>query len=311
MITFLVLTFALVLTYSLAGYMFNIHYGYTGLINLGIAGFFAIGAYTTAILTTPPTETRFAGETYKVGFGMPVWLGVLAAAVVAALVALIVGVIALRSVSGEHLAIMTLGFSEIIRFVAINESWLTRGPMGIMGIPRPFSSVWQGIPYILILLGTLLAVYVICERLRTSPLGRVLRGIRADDLAVESLGKNVLNFRLVSFTAGALFGGMAGAFWAHFSGAIQPQDFSPTLTFLIATSVIVGGEGNNKGVLIGTATVVGLLYQAPRFLPKIGDAWTIPSARFIVIGLLIILILRFRREGIVPKKLVQVEQEAS
>lgn len=306
---FLVLTFALVLIYALAGYMFNIHYGFTGLINLGIAGFFALGAYTTAILTTPPTETTFAGKTYQVGFGMPVWLGILAAALVASLVALIVGIIALRAVTGEHLAIMTLGFAEIIRFVTINEGWLTRGPMGIMGIPRPFSGVWQGTPYILILLGVLLVVYIMSERLRTSPLGRVFRGIRADDLAVESLGKNIFYFRVLSFASGAAFGGMAGAFWAHFTGAIQPQDFSPTLTFLVASSVIVGGEGNNRGIILGSAVVIGLLYQAPRFLPKIGNTWTIPSARFIVIGLLIILILRFRREGLLPKKLVEVEQE--
>ncbi len=311
MITFLVLTFALIFTYAFAGYMFNIHYGFTGLINLGIAGFFALGAYTTAILTTPRTETTFAGETYQVGFGVPVWVGIIAAALVASLVALIVGIIALRSVTGEHLAIMTLGFAEIIRFIAINESWLTRGPMGIMDIPRPFSNVWQGIPYILILLGVLLFIYFISERLRTSPLGRVLRGIRADDLAVESLGKNILYFRLVSFATGAAFGGLAGAFWAHFTGAIQPQDFSTTLTFLVASSVIVGGEGNNRGVMLGTATVIGLLYQAPRFLPKIGNPWTIPSARFIVIGILIVLILRFRREGLMPKQLVRIEQEES
>lgn len=309
MIDFLILTLVLVAIYAIAGYMFNIHFGYTGLINLGIAGFFALGAYATGILTTPHKETYFAGETYSVGFGLPIWVGIIAAILISAFVALIIGIIALRSIKGEHLAIMTLGFSEIIRFVVINEEWLTRGPMGIMDIPRPLQQTLHGLPYLLLLIGFLVLIYFISSRIRVSSLGRVLRGIREDEIVLDALGKDVFYFRVLSLVLGAALGGLAGALWAHFTGAIQPQDFTPTLTFIIASSVIIGGEGNNKGVLIGSLLVVGFLYQAPRFLPMIGNPWTIPAARFILIGLLIILVLKWKPAGILPKKLVQIKEE--
>lgn len=309
MIGFLTLVVTLVLIYSIAGYTFNIHYGFTGTINLGIAGFLAVGAYTTALLTSPPSKTTFAGETYHVGLGMPVFVGIIAGALVASLMALLIGLIAFRALSGLSLAILTLGTAEIIRYMAINEKWLTRGSLGIMNIPQPFYGVWKGVPYLLLLTAILFVVHFVSERLRTSPLGRVLRGIRADKLAMEALGKNTYYFQLISFTAAAAFAGTAGALWAHYVGAIQPQDFSTTLTFLVVSSVIVGGEGNNRGVFVGTAIVIGLLYQAPRFLPKIGNPWTIPSARFIIIGLVIILILQFKKEGILPKQAVDIERE--
>src|SRR5918995_1115763 len=234
----------------------NLQWGYTGLFNVGVAGFVGIGAYASALLTAPDDPVRIGG------FGLPVlvgWLGAMAASGVAALV---VGVAALR-LRHDYLAITTFGIAVTLQLVALNAQRLTGGPFGLQFIPKPLSRAipdafaWT-LAYLGLSLSLLLLVYVALERLVRSPWGRVLRAIREDETAAASLGKRADLFRLQAFVIGCALMGLGGALYAHFVGFIAPEDFLPILTFQIWTMLIVGGSGNNRGAILGAVLVWAL-----------------------------------------------------
>ncbi|HVQ02496.1 MAG TPA: branched-chain amino acid ABC transporter permease, partial [Burkholderiaceae bacterium] len=227
----------------------NLQWGYTGLFNVGVAGFVAVGAYTSAILTTPDTPERFGG------FGWPVALGWLAAMVTSGVAGLFVGALALR-LRNDYLAITTFGIAVTIQLVAVNAQRLTGGPFGVQFIPKPLQGwLGSGIAWNLAYLGIAVAVlataYLALERLVRSPWGRVLRAIREDEDAAASLGKRAFVFRLQSFVIGSMLMGLGGALLAHFVGYIAPEDFLPILTFQMWAMLIVGGAGNNRGAVLG------------------------------------------------------------
>src|SRR5262249_48978425 len=181
------------LTYGIICLGLNVQWGQTGLFNVGVAGFVAIGAYTSALLTTPDAAGRFGG------FGLPIWLGWIAAALLSGAVAAIIGAITLR-LRADYLAITTFGIAIAIQLVALNAETLTGGPFGVGFIPRAFAG-FEDRPVIfnlanLFLVGLITALlYYGLERLLRSPWGRVLRAIREDEAAAQSLGKNVNLFR--------------------------------------------------------------------------------------------------------------------
>ncbi len=191
----------------------NIQWGITGLFNAGIAGFFAVGAYTSAIVTGPAAEGRIGG------FELPVILGLLAAMVMAGLIAWPIGKITLRFRS-DYLAIATIGVAEIIRLVAKSEDWLTNSARGLTGLPRPFGDLdytFSQLAYLGIVLACLLAVYLLVEHQFRSPWGRMMRAIRDNEVSAASLGKNVAYRRLQAFIFGACLMGLGGALLAHFN----------------------------------------------------------------------------------------------
>lgn len=235
----------------------NLQWGFTGLFNVGVAGFVAIGAYTSAILTAPDYPNQLGG------FGLPIVVGWLGAMVASGIAAVIVGLAALR-LRHDYLAITTFGIAISIQLVALNAQPLTGGAFGLQFIPKPLESVfgaglaWNAsyLAMVAVVLGT---VYVALERLVRSPWGRVLRAIREDELAAASLGKRAAAFRLQSFVIGCMIMGLGGALYAHFVGYIAPEDFLPILTFQVWTMLIVGGSGNNRGAVLG-ALVVWLVW---------------------------------------------------
>ena len=308
-LSFLLSIATIVAIYSILTLALNIRWGFTGLLDFGIAGFFAIGAYTSAILTSPHSEELVFGVRHSLGFGVPFLGGLLAAA--AAIVAYLIGIPTLR-LRGDYLAIMTIGLSEIIRYMAVNEKWLTRGSQGIRNLPRPlsgYSNFLDSLFYLLLVVAVLLILYFISQRIYNSPLGRVLKGIREDEIVTGALGKKIFHFRMLAFVSGAAFAGVAGSLWAHYSGSIMPHEFVPDITFLIWVSLTIGGSGNNKGAILGTLVLIGLLQQGTRFLPTIeGYTYLVPGLRLIVIGFVLILCLRFRPQGILPEKAVRVEK---
>jgi branched-chain amino acid transport system permease protein len=256
--TFAYLVFFLViaLTFALACLGLNLQWGATGLFNVGVAGFVAVGAYTSAILTSPPSPDRLAGP------GWPIALGWVAAAVAAGLVALGVGALTLR-LRHDYLAIATFGVAVTIQLLAMNLIGLTGGPFGIHGVPRPFtervaSPLGRNVAYVALVVALVLAVYLALERLVQSPWGRVLRGIREDEAAAAALGKPAAVFRLQAFTLGAMVMGLAGAVYAHFIGFVAPEDFLSILTFQVWTMLVVGGSGNNRGAIVGALAVWAL-----------------------------------------------------
>lgn len=244
------------LTYGIICLGLNVQWGQTGLFNVGVAGFVAIGAYVSALLTTPETAGRFGG------FGLPVWFGWIAAMVVSGAAAALIGAITLR-LRADYLAITTFGIAIAIQLVALNAETVTGGPFGIGFIPRAFGGL-EDRPIIfnlanLALVGTVTALlYYALERLVRSPWGRVLRAIREDEAAALSLGKNANLFRIQAFALGSAIMGLAGAVQAHFIGFIAPENYISTLTFQVWAMLIIGGSGNNRGALLGAVLVWGL-----------------------------------------------------
>lgn len=270
----------------------NLQWGLTGMVNFGIAGFYALGAYASGLLS--------AKAGWPLGIAMPA--AVLAGFLAGGLVALLS--IRLRE---DFLAIVTLGVGEMIRLIVLNEDQITEGPRGLRIEAQPFHAAVGPENYPLFYL-CLVAVFVtityfVCERIRTAPLGRTLRAIREDDVVAGVLGKDVFRHRVQIFAIGGGFMGLAGALYAHYVQNISPDVFLPMVAMFVWMSVIVGGAGNNRGLLIGAGTVIMFL-EGTRFIgdavPGL-DAEKMSALRIIIIGLLLIVTIRVRPRGLVPE----------
>ena len=291
------------LTYGIICLGLNVQWGQTGLFNVGVAGFVAIGAYTSALLTTPDVTDRFGG------FGLPVWLGWIAAPLVAGTAAAIVGAITLR-LRADYLAITTFGIAIAIHLVALNAETVTGGPFGIGFIPRAFGGL-EDRPVIfnlanLLLVGLVTALlYYGLERLLRSPWGRVLRAIREDETAAQSLGKNANLFRIQAFALGSAIMGLAGAINAHFIGFIAPENYVSTMTFQVWAMLIIGGSGNNRGALLGAVLVWGLWSASGALLSAFVPAEYQARAaalQVVFIGVALAALLVFRPRGLLGEE---------
>lgn len=252
-VSYLVFFAVIALIYALLALGLNLQWGFTGLFNVGVAGFFLIGAYASAILTGPAEPGRLGG------FALPVPVGWLGAALAAGLFALAVGVPALR-LRHDYLAITTFGIAITLQLVALNARPLTGGAFGLGLIPRPLHDAIGGgfrwnLAYLGLVATLVLAVHRAIERMVRGPWGRVLRAIREDEAAAEALGKHAFRFRLEAFALGSMVMGLAGAVYAHYIGFIAPEDFQPVLTFQVWAMLIVGGSGNNRGAIAGAFLV--------------------------------------------------------
>jgi branched-chain amino acid transport system permease protein len=270
----------------------NMQWGMTGMVNFGIAGFYALGAYTSGLLTAKA--------------GWPVGLAIPMAAVTGLFAGTLVALMSIR-LREDFLAIVTLGFGEVVRLIALNEDQITEGPRGLKIDARPFAGMFDRESYPLVYLALVAAVvaltFFVAERIRRAPLGRTLRAIREDDVVAEVLGKNVLFHRVTIFAIGSAFMGVAGALYAHYVQNISPEVFMPMVAIFIWMSVIVGGAGNNWGLLAGAGIVMTIL-EGSRFLGdfiEFLDAEKLSSIRIILIGALLIIILRVRPRGLLPE----------
>lgn len=281
----------------------NLQWGFCGLFNVGVAGFVAVGAYGSALLTGPPEPDRFGG------FGLPVMVGWLGAMALSGLVALVVGVATLR-LREDYLAITTFGVAVVIQLIALNAQSVTGGPFGIQSIPKPFGELlgtgigWNAAYLAAVALVLALAWWAL-ERLVASPWGRVLRAIREDELAAASLGKRASAFRLQAFVLGCMLMGLAGALYAHFVGYIAPEDFLPILTFQVWAMLIVGGSGNNAGAVLG-AIMVWMIWSGAgsvirAILPAAEQARG-AALQVVLIGVLIAAILVLRPRGLLGER---------
>jgi branched-chain amino acid transport system permease protein len=302
---YLVFFTVVALTYALACLGLNLHWGATGLFNVGVAGFVAVGAYTSAILTAPPSPDRLGGLAWPIAVG---WVG---AALAAGVVALGVGLVTLR-LRHDYLAIATFGIAVTIQLLAVNLIPLTGGPFGIHGVPRPFSGLvaaplGRNVAYVTLVIALVAGVYLALERLVQSPWGRVLRGIREDEAAAAALGKPAAVFRLQAFTLGAMVMGLAGAVYAHFIGFVAPEDFLSILTFQVWTMLVVGGSGNNRGAIAG-AVAVWALWTASgaaltAVLPQELQARS-AALQTVVIGVVLAAVLLVRPRGLLGEATV-------
>ncbi len=312
--------------YAVVSLGLNAQWGYTGLFNIGIAGFYAVGAYTSALVSGPPPgslDWRVFG-----GWGLPFPVGFAAAGLMAALVALAIGWITIR-LKEDYLAIASIGIAEVIRLVIKNEAWLTNGVWGIKNIPSPLFYPWERLVngfvdahpdlphwalsfiqnsynwlYLAIVLLVIVGVYLVLERALRSPWGRVLRAIREDEVAALAQGKNVPLFKLQAFVLGAAIMGLAGSLYAHYARFLSVEKFEPFYgTFIVWVMLVAGGSGNNKGAVLGAFLVWGM-WAGTEFLTShlpLSDVQA-SALRVVLVGLLLIAILLLRPRGVLGEE---------
>ncbi len=292
MTAYLVAMLILAGIYCLLALGLNLHWGYTGLINFGHVGFFAIGAYTSALATT--------------ALAWPIPAGFVAAVALAGASAYPLGLVSIR-LRTDYLAIVTLGFSEVIRAFLVNERWLTKGTQGLSYIPRPFQQLPTGlneVVFLIVVLLLLAAAFWMVRRLGRSPFGRTLEAIRENEEAAQSLGKYVASFKIRSFVIGAAIAGAAGSLYAHYINYVVPEQFLPLVTFYVWMAVILGGSGSNRGVILGTLVLM-LFLEGSRFvkdfIPFVSDV-KLAALRFMAVGLGLVGLLLYRPQGILGRR---------
>jgi branched-chain amino acid transport system permease protein len=292
----------LILTYIMLGWGLNIVVGLAGLLDLGYVAFYAVGAYSYALLSTQ----------YGLGF----WSVLPIAGMIAALFGLLLGFPVLR-LRGDYLAIVTLGFGEIIRLVLLNWVDFTNGPAGIGSIPGPtlFGAVFSETPppgqqtfsemmgitfsgnhrliflyYIILLLALITNLFT--QRMRRLPVGRAWEALREDEIACKALGINPTNTKLTAFAIGAMFAGFAGSFFAAKQRFISPESFVFIESAIILAIVVLGGMGSQIGIVLAAILLIGL----PEWFRELG------SYRMLAFGLAMVLIMVFRPRGIVAHR---------
>jgi neutral amino acid transport system permease protein len=349
-IVFLTISTAIYALFSLG---LNLQWGFSGLINFGHVAFMTVGAYTTVLLTTK---------------GIPILLAVPLGCILAAFLGFLIGLSTLR-LREDYLGIVTIGVSELIRLVANNEEWLTKGTFGVQDYALPLSSLqpnlfgkiilvftltvifavslWKswlwfknnqqktipalifsflGIAFLttvyicgaislfnytdksglmLLSLLVLALVYWMLQRLIKSPWGRILKAIREDEQIPKALGKNVFWYKLQAFMLGGAIGGLSGSFFAWNLQNVYPSNFEPLITFNAWTIVVLGGAGNNLGTIIGAVIFWGYdtltRLDAFKAIAHLDDA-RLGAFRVMIIGLILIVLMMVRPEGMLGKK---------
>lgn len=279
------------LIYLLLALGLNLQYGFTGLMNFGVVGFYGVGAYISALLTLK---------------GAPIFVGLTAAVIGAAIAAIPLGLLSLR-LRDDYLAVLTLGFAEVVRLVLANEIWLTNGTQGLANIPQPFQNLsYSAQPaafLALLVVLTAIAAWVLV-RIVKSPFGRTITAIRDDEIAVKSIGKDPTIFKTEVFMIGAGLSGLAGALQAHYLTYISPEQFLPIITFYVWMAVLIGGVGRLSGALLGTLFLVVLL-EGSRFardlVPAVSELH-LASLRLMAIGAAIVVFTIYRPEGLLGVK---------
>jgi branched-chain amino acid transport system permease protein len=271
-----------------------VQWGQTGLFNVGVAGFVAIGAYVSAILTTPPSDGHLGG------FALPMFVGWLGAAFAAGGASAFVGGLTLR-LRADYLAITTFGVAVVVQLVALNAQWLTGGAFESLAA----TPVLYDLANLALVAAVVLALYVALERLARSPWGRVLRAIREDERAAMALGKSPTRYRLQAFALGGALMGLAGAMEAHFIGFIAPESYLSSLTFQVWAMLIVGGSGNNLGALLGAAVVWALWTISGLAISDVVPASYEARAaalRLVAIGVLLASMIVLRPSGLIGER---------
>jgi branched-chain amino acid transport system permease protein len=301
----------LILTYVMLGWGLNIVVGLAGLLDLGYVAFYAVGAYSYALLATT--------------FDLSFWICLPVAGILAAFWGILLGFPVLR-LRGDYLAIVTLAFGEIIRLVLINWVDLTNGGAGISSIPRvtffgiPFNSEEGGFAslfglqfhpmhriiflYYLILVLALITNYV-TMRLRKLPVGRAWEALREDEIACRSLGINTVNTKLTAFAMGAMFGGFAGSFFAVRQGFVSPESFNFLESAIILAIVVLGGMGSQFGVAIAAVALIGgpELLRDLDFLKRIfGEGFDPAEYRLLLFGLGMVAMMVWRPRGLIAQR---------
>lgn len=313
---------AIALLYVLLALGLNIVVGYAGLLDLGFVAFYAVGAYMYALLASPHLAENFEwfAQMFPNGLHTPIWVVVPLAAGLAAIAGVLLGTPVLK-LRGDYLAIVTLGFGEIIRVFMNNLEHPVNITNGPRGLDRIDSMNWFGfsfgkaieigdfrIPsvtlYYWLFLALVVLSVVVCHRLETSRIGRAWMAIREDEIAAKAMGINTRNMKLLAFGMGATFGGVSGAMFASFQGFVSPESFSLMESIMIVAMVVLGGIGHLPGVILG-AVLLAALPEVLRYVA--GDVQNLTGGRIdasilrqLLIALAMISIMLLRPRGLWP-----------
>ena len=290
--------------YAILSLGLNLQWGVAGLFNAGIAGFFAVGAYTSAILTAPDSPD-FLG-----GFELPIPLGWVGAMIVSGALALVIGAATIR-LRSDYLAIGTIGIAEILRLFLKNEEWLTNGVRGITTVPRPFQfdqPLLSELSFLGMNLTLLLIAYVAIERSVNSPWGRMMRAIRDNEVAAAAMGKHVERRRLEAFVLGSTLMGLGGALMSQYFRFIGPEATEPfQITFLVWVMLIAGGAGNNRGAILGAFLIWAIWSMTELVTRQLPPDWAVRAGylRIFLVGLLLQVVLQRFARGLLPERIRQ------
>lgn len=284
----------------------NIQFGYAGILDFTYITFFAVGAYFAGASSLD----KASGDSHYIlglswNFGLSLVLGAIAAGILGGLV----GLVALKRLRSDYLAIVTVSVGAIAYDFVGNQRDLFNGFDGLLGVPYPFNDVLNLDPttytfFYMGFAGVVMAVlWVIANRIFDSPFGRALRATRDDLEVADAFGKNTYAMRMIAMIVGCVYAGIAGALLIGFISAFNPGGWSTGETFLIWAAMLIGGRGNTLGSVIGALLVPVIFIEATRYLPAIPNhADLIPALRSIVIGLLLIGVLWLRPEGLLPER---------
>ena len=311
-------------TYSVLALALNLEWGYGGMFNAGIAGFWAVGAYVEALITSTPAAASIYGypghpgyagmfPTIPLGplgsFPTSMIVGIASAMLASGVLGFLIAIPTLR-LREDYLAIATLGLAQVIVLTIQNLPSLTAGVFGISGIARPFQFYQQpnltDLAFAIFALLGLLVAFLLLERMSRSPWGRVMRAVREDEDASTALGKNTFILKLQGFVIGSALMGLSGALFASFSRVISvPGAFTPALTFLIWVMVMIGGSGNHKGVVLGAFVITFLFWVTPRIQIWFNLASSVSDkvffGQYIAIGAVLIALVVLRPSGLLPE----------
>jgi branched-chain amino acid transport system permease protein len=293
----------------------NVQYGFTGILNLSFIVPYAAGAYITGVISGPPPGPPGSGDYHIGGYNLPWYLGVLAGLAAAYLVAAIIGSFTLgRRLRGSFLTVGTLVIAVVLLQVVSQDQHLFNGQLGLLQVPSPISTNLSPnlgeLLFLLIAAVLTIASFVLCEMLRRSPFGRMLRAIRDDDVAAQVFGYSVFWMKMKAFIFGGMLAALAGSLTIIYVGGFAPAGWSVYEIVFALTCLFVGGVGNNYGGLVGAGLVVLILVQASTLVPTLQSNPTlVTSIRSGLIGVMLILILRFRPQGIIPERTQQLEPE--
>jgi len=312
------------LLYVLLALGLNIVVGYAGLLDLGFVAFFAIGAYLFGLMDSPHLTDTFSwfAQTFPQGLHTSIWLVIPLGAAVAGLFGILLGAPTLK-LRGDYLAIVTLGFGEIIRVFLNNLDHpvnITNGPKGLnqiesmkifgLNLGKPLeigsytlASVTQ---YFYLFLALVVISVVICHRLQVSRIGRAWMAIREDEIAAKAMGINTRNMKLLAFGMGATFGGVSGTMFAAFQGFVSPESFSLMESVMIVAMVVLGGIGYLPGVILG-AVLLSALPEVLRWVSGVFDLQLLTGGRLdasilrqLLIALAMIIVMLLRPRGLWP-----------
>lgn len=299
MISFLVLLGIVVCFSAILALALNFQWGLGGMVNFGLTGFYALGAYAAALLMLKAGANTFVAA-----------LGAMA---IVALVCGLVAFVTLRVTEEDYFAIVTLGVGEMLRLMALNEDWLTKGALGLTGIPRPFGPEIPPEYYQYFLLGLSVALLAgtvwFLNVIARSPFGRLVRAVREDDVVAATLGKNVLWVRVRIFAIGGGIIGLAGSMHSFYYQYIDPTQFTNIVIAYAFMAVIAGGRGAHRGAVWGAMAVMVLL-EGSRFLkdaiPSL-DSDQLAAIRIIIIGVGLLLLLIYRPQGFMREYRLQAQ----